>query len=418
MKKMLCLVLAMMLCSAGAVAQEYVSVAELYDQVQAMGGWWKETFDTPNGEVTVDAPIIVPDIEEIPVLTVSKVKPLTKELFDVIAQGERSAKPEGILEFKSDISGEMLKYFLGYEEDGKTGYDAVEWSWVYHGDWNCEQVNPATYHYPWEIDEETAYLRGSEQTIADVMKIWEEDIQFCYPNGEYAIKPKRIIIRGSNLVDNQGTDKASKRNGYYLIYAEQYFNELPLFGAIASTDGNNKFGVNHGSDTETNRIYEELHGYRTGSVDACADGIIAYSPSDDGIRTLTELNGIETIEHEDVPLISLDEVQRSIAEEIEKGHIRRIYSIRLGYLLYSNPDMTEYAWAIPRWVVDCDYVTDANKESVEEFHAMDDGWMNVWNSWEFVQMPVDAQNGELIIFTTGDAETFCVPDVLTWDDVK
>ena len=50
-------VLLVLVCM-GASAQDYVSVTELYEQAQAMGGVWQESFDAPNGQVTVDAPII------------------------------------------------------------------------------------------------------------------------------------------------------------------------------------------------------------------------------------------------------------------------------------------------------------------------------------------------------------------------
>lgn len=85
MKKWICAALAMvmLLGCAGAVAQEYVSIQEVYDQAQAMGGWWKETFDTPNGKVMIDAPIIVPDVEKMPVLTVEGAK-ISKEKYEQV----------------------------------------------------------------------------------------------------------------------------------------------------------------------------------------------------------------------------------------------------------------------------------------------------------------------------------------------
>ena len=42
MKRWICLLLGMMMLAAGtASAQEYVSVSEIYDQAQAMGGVWQ-----------------------------------------------------------------------------------------------------------------------------------------------------------------------------------------------------------------------------------------------------------------------------------------------------------------------------------------------------------------------------------------
>lgn len=71
-------VLLVLVCM-GASAQDYVSVTELYEQAQAMGGVWQESFDAPNGQVTVDAPIIVPNVETMPVLTMEGAK-ISEEL--------------------------------------------------------------------------------------------------------------------------------------------------------------------------------------------------------------------------------------------------------------------------------------------------------------------------------------------------
>lgn len=95
MKKLICmgfclLALLLPLC---ADAQEYVSIAEIYEQAQEMGGVWQETFDTPNGEMTVDVPIIVPDVETMPVVTVEKAK-ISEALFNQIASGKKYGRKE------------------------------------------------------------------------------------------------------------------------------------------------------------------------------------------------------------------------------------------------------------------------------------------------------------------------------------
>ena len=51
---------------------DMVSISELRQQAEAMGRWTK-TYDTPNGKVSVDIPIIVPEVENVPILQVSAV---------------------------------------------------------------------------------------------------------------------------------------------------------------------------------------------------------------------------------------------------------------------------------------------------------------------------------------------------------
>ncbi len=65
----------MLLMPTLAMAQgEMVSISELRGQVEQMGRW-KEKYDTVNGEVSIDVPIIVPEVERCPVVTVENQKP-------------------------------------------------------------------------------------------------------------------------------------------------------------------------------------------------------------------------------------------------------------------------------------------------------------------------------------------------------
>lgn len=444
MKKRMSAVLALALllgCVPGAMAQEYVSVAALHDQAQAMGGTWRETFDTPNGEVTVDAPIVVPDVEAMPVITVEKAK-LSEELFDRIRQGKKGGSTD-TLQYETELNGKLMEFFLGEENYyiyGKQtdfmGYDAVATLWIQHGAYRfstgkglAPRARPNTYHKIADVDMDRAYARGTALTVNDIMRLWQEDIDLCLGEG-YVIKPTRIKVMGSTLIKNPGNEKVYKRNGYMYVDAEQYIGELPVFDALA-TQG---FSVFHGSTRETNRASERLNPYRIG-VDYCGTSLRAYGSTEEDYRTMTELVKTRTVEYEDIPLAPLEDVLSGLTEEIEKGHIRGVESIRLGYILYSNPDMTDYAWAVPRWAVACDYVSDEMKKQEKDMEWLlkdsttaptleDDqvyvytGEMAPWERWTYMNLPVDAQSGEPIIFTTGDKETFSVPEIVTWEAIQ
>ena len=81
--------------------------------------------------------------------------------------------------------------------------------------------------------------------------------------------------------------------------------------------------------------------------------------------------------------------------------------------------MTDYAWAIPRWVVDARYVTNENRDEymLKDLIDPEEG-LAKWENHYQASIPVDVQTGELIIFTYGDAETFSVPEMMTWDKVQ
>lgn len=73
MKKVLIALCALLLMPTLATANsDMVSISELRQQVEAMERW-TQTYDTPNGKVSVDIPIIVPEVENVPILQVSAV---------------------------------------------------------------------------------------------------------------------------------------------------------------------------------------------------------------------------------------------------------------------------------------------------------------------------------------------------------
>ena len=139
MKRKFALILsALLLVCSAASAQEYISISELYDQAQAMDGWWRETFNTPNGEMTVDVPIIVPDVDAMPVLTVEKAK-ISEEMFNQIAAGKKTGDKDEH-QYELEVDGEMIEFFLGRdnywisgEQTDYAGYEAFQWLWTYHG---------------------------------------------------------------------------------------------------------------------------------------------------------------------------------------------------------------------------------------------------------------------------------------------
>ncbi len=70
-------------------------------------------------------------------------------------------------------------------------------------------------------------------------------------------------------------------------------------------------------------------------------------------------------------------------------------------------------------MLDCHYVMPENEKSIEAAHEHDiDNELNIWNTPEFLQMPIDAQSGKPILFTSGDEDVFAVPEMITWEDVQ
>lgn len=410
--------------TATAAAQEYISIAELHAQAESIGGRWQKTYETPNGKIVVDAPVIVPDIAEIPVVTVKRAIPFDDSMLDVIQSGKLVGGNSP--EYQLTHQGEHYEIALATHGNGLTtdrqlteGFIVSKGIWIStSGVSPYKTSTPETYHYPWTIDQNAVVMRNSSQTVQEAMSIWQSHIDACYPDRDFVIEPKRITVNGSLLSTEAGNGKTGSRDGWMNIRAEQVIGGVPLMGPIASFDGENNFRIPYTGSSETNKISDRLHPYRTGSFWKCYNMLYMHTTDNSNYSTHTLLTDVRSIEHNDIPLAPLDNVIASIEQEILNGNLRHIYSLRLGYLLYSNPDMTDYAWAIPRWVVDCNYVTKDRQAIVNNFyeHLGDDAF-SIWSTPEFVQIPINAQSGDMIIFTTGDEETFSVPEMVTWDAI-
>ncbi|MBQ2989991.1 MAG: hypothetical protein IJD60_01715 [Clostridia bacterium] len=434
MKRWICLLLGMMMLAAStASAQEYVSVSEIYDQAQAMGGVWQETFSTPNGEMKVDAPIIVPDVDAMPVLTLEGAK-ISEELFEQIASGKKYGSKDD-LSYETELNGELLGFNLGRENDdafgeesGKTGYDAVKGVFVHHGKFLNSRDNskwkgtmPREGYYLWELDLDAVNVRKNDITVNKAMRLWHEDLALCYPDDVFSIRPTKIVLRGSTL--NLNAKSKDKRDGLIVIEgAEQLIGGIPLLGSISMSCGiAGRTAKDVRERREDDDKYFAMHPYRKGcySVIGGGDGFYGTFMNEETYRTSSQLARVRTTEYADIPLASLDDVLDSVREKIESGNIIGVDYIKLGYLLYSNPDMKDYAWAIPRWIVEARYMTEENKdEYMIKMMIEPDDELVKWENHYQAKVPVDAQTGEMIVFVHGTDEIFSVPEIATWDDVK
>ena len=87
-----------------------------------------------------------------------------------------------------------------------------------------------------------------------------------------------------------------------------------------------------------------------------------------GILTMKE----EAVITEDVPVCSFDQVISNLEEQIEKGYIQKVVSLRFGYAVYNNPLPAsetprsafdaECYYAVPSWIVECVFAVNPKKD--------------------------------------------------------
>ncbi|MEG1776537.1 MAG: hypothetical protein RR367_08515, partial [Clostridia bacterium] len=100
---------------------------------------------------------------------------------------------------------------------------------------------------------------------------------------------------------------------------------------------------------------------------------------------------------EDIPLCPFSTIKNAIETEIAAGHIRSVFELELGYVLYDDPDMVEtndiadrYD-AVPTWRLNCLYLNNPRKE-LPPYDA--ERSFNI-DSLEYTTIIFDAQTGEM-----------------------
>ena len=120
----------------------------------------------------------------------------------------------------------------------------------------------------------------------------------------------------------------------------------------------------------------------------------------------------------EVPLCSFDTVIKAVEDEINAGHIRKVFQLDLGYALYDDPEYTKpvgaagHYYAVPAWRLNCLYVPNAKKELPER-----DADVFECDTLESATILVNAQTGAMLDFMRTDKQRAAYPGFISWDVV-
>ena len=133
---------------------------------------------------------------------------------------------------------------------------------------------------------------------------------------------------------------------------------------------------------------------------------------------------------QDIPLASFETIRRSAEEKIESGHVQKVYSMRLGYVVYNKEgypkDMptifdAECYYLVPTWVVECIWMDNPKKDYAPGGKASDELAANEKDDAGYYMMMIDAQTGD--VFDRNDRSMKGCGDsvyrgFIPWDDVR
>ena len=381
--------LCLLLTASSASAQEWLNVSDL---AAHLPNRWQKTFKTKWREVAIDAQIRLPQAERLPVTL---------------------------------IAGGAVEPDLTAEETGWTEFE-------YRGPYDLLLSNPSP-DYPKKVEgkritsptakgnwysgfaPENTYVPGCDVTFGEITSLIEKEIaQFGYGPQMFEVeRPRRVWAQHLYF---QGTQRDALP-GHIFLEARVKVAGIPVMSHIQDAV------VSHHGSSRNDELWLRP------DCSACYDG---YTGELSHVY-LTPLTVKETLA-EDIPLCPFDQVLDQIEKEIEAGHIRKIYEIELGYVLYNEPgvyrgktggntllerkinarEQSQQAryYLKPMWQVNCLYVEKATGKLRDVSDYTDDER----NSIDYYQLLFDAQTGERVR-ETNQKDRCEFKGFIAWKDV-
>ncbi|MBQ7886093.1 MAG: hypothetical protein IJ313_04275 [Clostridia bacterium] len=369
MKKLLCMLIALLLISAGASAEEYVTLSELRTQV---GDGWHKTYQAHGREVVANAGS--PWMPESGVCPIVEVEGIgfeeDDERFDVYRALPDTVVYPNTCALSIDVLGwdNMFYYPLGAYM-GKILYED-------HSYFNGEtpQVLPENSDLDYDaflarVEDDLYRLTGFH--LSD-FHIQEVETTTC----EY--KAKKI---NGELVNGDPLTKA----GFWHLDAQQLFHGIPVVeNFVDPTVPGGLINYNYG-------VPDRFHFQ---------------------FKCMRETRVIE----EDVPLLAYNAFIGKLEELVNAGKLRGVDEISFGYLPYVSENTHVL---LPTWRIVGGYHKDPNYSKAVMPYETKDGdtfYPSAYGEYYF-----NAQTGDMIDMPKNERNDALLPaayDVLTWDDVK
>lgn len=373
--------------TAAASAQEYQTVSQLRESVPAR---WTTTIETKWRDVAIDAEIVTPDVEAIPVVKVGydlHPSPLTPEESGWVEVND-SYETGSLILYMTDDTGKPPRKINGR----KVNRDPVsKENW--YGDFDPNQT-----YIP------LSDIRFSE--IQDLIR--DELVKFGYPPEDFDLEtPERMWLQHWYFAGTK--EDAAPAEILMDLYTK--LNGITVYGHILDAVRNTR-----GERARKDGFWDSM------TTSVAYEGVIDRL----SLLFISHLLPVETLA-DDVPLCPFSMIQKSLEQEIKKGRVRKIYEISLGYVLYCEPGVYQeqgqepdysniFYYVKPMWRVNCLKASGAQKELEE---AYSDGTVtdDERNTVAYTQFLVDAQTGE-IIGQSDAADRSMFPGFLTWEDVN
>ena len=414
MKRFVGMMGALLLVPTLALASgDMVSISELHQQVEMMGRWTK-TYDTPNGEVSVDIPIIVPEVENVPILQVSAV------------MGKDVAEEKGLLKSIDQENAGAGIFYDDFDILSKLNVDVDGAAMIFCAnpkeiDLAFLQVNldeplakrlgnwdySSDYYYPNEMNPEILFAEENDQPLSaaeDVLAVLLQDY-YGSENADYGVDYVEVRGRARKRVGRTKNDLGAYKKDYpkgtYYISFRQKLEGIPIYLEI----GHKMLTTNQTYVTQEVALKcQRIRGIETNTLE--------YMDETSFILDTTWMREEKRIQ-EDVPLATLEDVMRALEKRIEEGYIRDIYALRLGYVCYLDDTSPDIYALYPAWICDCIYANSPREQIME--NIVTDAFRE---NYRYEQILVDAQTCDIQEGWIDRDEGLYHTEPMTWGKIQ
>ena len=373
---------------------DMVSISELRQQVEAMGRW-TQTYEAHGRTIEVDIPIYIPNEKELAV-------------YDCSAYTDYIKNPNN--EDKTNVYAynENLKELVKEESNDKSEnaiievYDnGTELRIMFNSPEELLERNTRDYikikesgYYPDKVNADVIYAENSDLSLMEAEKYLEEIVRFFIRDGYDGIDIDYIKIAGRGRKTRSYTDEELGEcadyypKGTYFFNYYQKLHHIPIMMTIIATL-NNK---------QENGVYGDLFGFW-----GTTGGICQIMDRNSFWLTIKWMK-IEKEHEETVRLLPIEQIINTVEKEIKAGHVRNVYALKLGYIIYLNDRSPETYTLYPMWVLDCDYVENKNKKIKVNPYSDD-----IRDCFSFERICINPETAEMMDFLNPKTSMLCAP---------
>ena len=392
---------------------DMVSISELRQQVETMGRW-TQTYEAYGRTIEVDIPIIVPEVDGVPIMTVEP----------YYAVYEQRLTRDGTVLEKIGEDGGCSVYVESnlLSEDGITGkvealdlddFKSVRFYANYFSPRDAQNVNTkytSEFFYPYQVEASDTYAEDNLMSLEDVEDSLEKVIGYFYPE-EPAVLLERIELCSRlhkvNGIDDYelGDYVEDYPSGTYNLSIREMMDGIPIY-----TDIGSRLSLDLASDKGEKGVNDFWR--KNVKIMRVRKNTFEFMNKSRFELNVVWLKRVSKIE-KDVPLQNVNVIIKNLENKIKQGKIRRIYALKLGYCVYFSDEGENIYTIYPVWVCECDY-SESAKEELKKSEQIQDNR----EQYYYKQLVMNAQTGEIEPNLIKKQESAYCPQIVAWEDVQ